>query len=383
MSPARRVVLSLLTCACCCPASLYAQRVLSSIDLAGTTVSYADSVHEAGASIAPAVRADWARATLDANAELSGLGGKNVSTQGTLAPSLFTPSIGQGRFAAELAGSLGGSTHEDGTKTGRVAGVVRGYMMGVSQGLWIGGGGGETWDGSIWRAERQLELGGWFSHGGATTLATVTPVAVGDSTRYTDFQIALRYPGRAYELGLSAGARAGDTGPEIGGTSRAWGSVSVLSWLSQTVAVVASAGTYPVDLTQGFPGGRFATLGLRLASRNTRATEREETRAVNGSSPTSESPVLAFGLESLGNDRRVLRVRAPQATRVEISGDFTHWQPVALSRAGDGSWTTTQVIAPGSYQMNVRIDGGPWIAPPGLLTTRDEFGGVTGILTVE
>jgi len=33
--------------------------------------------------------------------------------------------------------------------------------------------------------------------------------------------------------------------------------------------------------------------------------------------------------------------------------------------------------------VNLRVDRGQWIAPPGLLTTRDEFGGVVGILTIE
>jgi hypothetical protein len=33
--------------------------------------------------------------------------------------------------------------------------------------------------------------------------------------------------------------------------------------------------------------------------------------------------------------------------------------------------------------MNIRIDGGGWISPPGLLATADEFGGVVGILVIE
>jgi hypothetical protein len=33
--------------------------------------------------------------------------------------------------------------------------------------------------------------------------------------------------------------------------------------------------------------------------------------------------------------------------------------------------------------MNVRVDGGGWLAPPGLTTVVDEFGGVVGILVIE
>jgi hypothetical protein len=39
-------------------------------------------------------------------------------------------------------------------------------------------------------------------------------------------------------------------------------------------------------------------------------------------------------------------------------------------------------IAPGRYQTNARVDGGPWVAPPGLVAVHDEFGGVFGVLVV-
>jgi hypothetical protein len=68
---------------------------------------------------------------------------------------------------------------------------------------------------------------------------------------------------------------------------------------------------------------------------------------------------------------------------VEVSGDFTQWAPVSLERASDGWWTTSVRADPGTYQMNLRVDGGQWMVPPGMLTMKDEFGGVTGLLVVE
>jgi hypothetical protein len=383
MSSMRRIAMTLAAGVVCRAEPLVAQRVLSSVDVAGMSVQYGDSVRASGMSIQPAFRMDWTRATLGGNLEVSGLGGGNVSTQGTLTPSVFTPSVRS--LSAEFAGSLGGSTHQDGTHTGQMLGVVRGYWMGGAQGLWAGAGIGQTWDGSLWRPERQLEIGGWIDRGNSTSLAMVTPVVVADSIRYTDMQIALRYPVRSYEFGLSVGARAGDTGPQVGGTSRAWGSLSAVAWLSETVAITAGVGTYPVDLTQGFPGGRFATVALRFASRDTRTVDRRESRA-STSDVAAETPgrtASAFNVQAAGANRQVLRVRAPGASRVEISGDFTQWQPIALSPTADGWWTTTQTIRPGTYQMNLRINGGAWVAPPGLLTTRDEFGTISGILIIE
>jgi hypothetical protein len=33
--------------------------------------------------------------------------------------------------------------------------------------------------------------------------------------------------------------------------------------------------------------------------------------------------------------------------------------------------------------MNVRINGGEWTVPPGMLSMRDEFGGTVGLLVIQ
>jgi hypothetical protein len=40
-------------------------------------------------------------------------------------------------------------------------------------------------------------------------------------------------------------------------------------------------------------------------------------------------------------------------------------------------------INSGKYEMNIRINGGPWTVPPGLLSMLDEFGGSVGLLVVQ
>jgi hypothetical protein len=67
---------------------------------------------------------------------------------------------------------------------------------------------------------------------------------------------------------------------------------------------------------------------------------------------------------------------------VEISGDFTNWTPVPLKLGSNGWWDVTLPIGPGKYQMNLRLDGGEWLVPPGLLSMLDEFGGKVGLLVV-
>lgn len=365
--------------------SLSAQRVMSSVDVSGTGVWYADSIRSTGTSLAPAIRLDWPSATISASFSVSRLGGGGSSLQGALAPSVFTPSIGP--LSAELAGSFGGSSHHDGTKTGAAMGITRAYASFARTGAFAGFGLGGTWDGALWRRVRQAEAGVWLERNALTALATASPVVVEDTLRYTDTQLALRYPTSAFEVGLTAGLRSGMVGAEIGGTSRTWGSLTGMVWVSPRMAIVANAGTYPIDFTQGYPGGRFISLSLRIASRGTRPLPRGEVaaqslgeRVAHAATPAG---VTEFLIRKDAGSSRTIRVQARAASSVEINGDFTRWQPARLMRGVDGWWSVSLPVAPGTYQVNIRVNGGAWLAPPGLLTTTDEFGGVVGILVVE
>jgi len=264
--------------------------------------------------------------------------------------------------------------------------MARVYATKADGSAWIGGGGGATWDDSVWRNVRQLEAGAWIQRRNFTAMASVDPITVADTISYTDTQLALRYETRVFAFDLTGGWRAGSVGPEIGGTRRTWGSLSGLMWLTGRVAIVASGGSYPVDFTQGYPGGRFATLALRLSSRSSRrsaeiASLRDATndRTVEHARPD----FTGFVVRTDSGAYRSIRLDARGAKTVEISGDFTQWRPVRLVQGADGSWTVSLPIGLGTHQVNLRIDGGAWVAPPGLLTSKDEFGGVVGILVVE
>ena len=310
--------------------------------------------------------------------------------QGDLAPSLFTPSVGPA--ALEFAGALGGSTHEDGSRTGQLLALSRLHFTAANHGAWLGGGVGRSWDGVTWRGVRQAEIGAWAERNAFTALATVTPVVVDDTIHYTDLQAAVRAPFGAYEIGVTTGLRAGASGPAVGGSSRAWGIVSALAWLSSRIAVVAAAGSYPVDFTQGYPGGRFVNLGLRVASSDARIVNQPvaSTRAGHDGDGALQNETRAAAVSSFqvvthrpGDRLREIRILAPSARQVELTADFTNWQPIALSRVEGGWWTVARPLPAGTYQLNIRVDGGPWLAPPGLLTSRDEFDGVVAILTIE
>jgi 1,4-alpha-glucan branching enzyme len=75
-------------------------------------------------------------------------------------------------------------------------------------------------------------------------------------------------------------------------------------------------------------------------------------------------------------------VRAPGAGRVELVGDFTDWDPLALQRTRGDTWEITLPLASGTHRLNVRVDGGEWGVPPGISAAPDEFGGVVGLLLI-
>jgi len=360
-----------------------AQRVVSSVDLSGTGIWYADTIRSAGSALSPSVRFEWPRATIGASATISRMGPGATSVQAMLAPSAFTPAFGPVAF--EAAGTFGGSTHRDGTRTGEAIAIARAHITGVGGGAWGGGGLGRTSDGAIGRTVRVAEAGAWIQRATTNALVTVSPVVVDDTIGYTDYQTALRYVGGGFELGAGAGARSGSVGVAVGGTSRAWASVSVAKWVTRSTAIVASGGSYPVDLTQGFPGGRFVSLAVRFSARPDQSLRRASNVSAGDGEADERSPhgIGSFEVRAGRDRQRTLRVLAPAARTVDLNGDFTQWQPRRLTRGPDGWWTITLPLKAGTHQMNVRVDGGGWLAPPGLTTVVDEFGGVVGILVIE
>jgi hypothetical protein len=109
--------------------------------------------------------------------------------------------------------------------------------------------------------------------------------------------------------------------------------------------------------------------------------------AGTGSLPGNALVPAGFSFEtSRDSEGRVtFLVNAPDAQSVEINGDFTQWTPLRLTQSVSepGRWTAVLPIAPGKYEMNIRIDGGKWMVPPGLLSLLDEFGGAVGLLVIE
>ena len=354
--------------------------------MGGAALRYADTLSTAAATITPHALLDWGSAFAEATGTYSQFTSGGWSAQGIAAASRFIPT--DRAFLGEIGGFAGGSSHNDGTRTGEIIANGRVHFVSPNGEIFFGLGGGRTYDALVWR---NVLLGeGGIAIGSATrsALLTITPTMVSDSIRYGDTQASLSWKqGEALDLGALLGFRIGDQLTTLGGSAKSWASVSAVYWLTPRLAVVAGGGSYPIDPTQGFPGGRFASVSLRWSGVR-RSSPQSNSQVIQSPPPPDVVPevpptVSGFTAQRTLADSVKLRVNAPRATLVEVSGDFTNWTPVRLDRAEEDWWSATVPLKRGNYQMNVRVNGGQWIVPPGLLSMVDEFGGSVGLLVIQ
>ena len=171
-----------------------------------------------------------------------------------------------------------------------------------------------------------------------------------------------------------------------GGGRGVFGEGSAAVTISPEAAFVLSAGRYPTDVVSGSIAGRYVTAALRVG---TIRIHRPAARVISIDAPVPPAPSGSNGTETrltiqTRPDDVLLTVYAPHAGLVEISGDFTDWQPVQLSRntADHESWVGTFRISSGIHRINVRRDGGPWLVPGGTRRSPDDYDGEVGIFIV-
>jgi hypothetical protein len=245
----------------------------------------------------------------------------------------------------------------------------------------MGGSLGSMNDGLVWRSVRQAELGASVPLRGSQLTLMATPSITDDTLRYTDLLAVLGGSSGVFDLSASVGGRLGAALPIVGGDQRLWGGVSVAAWLAPRVALTVASGTYPVDVTQGFPAGRYLSAGIRLgAMRSVRAAD--IARAGRIRREAREAGVTGFALRRIEDGLYEVRVRASNAREVLLSGDVTGWRPLALVRDVDGWWRGRLVIPSATAELVVRVDGGAWLVPPGAEEIVDEFGGRSGRIVV-
>ena len=347
-----------------------AQQVRASVGIGAVTVRYANTLDVSMVSITPTLTWVGERGYVGTSGVLG-----SASMQGLAVASAFTSA--DAPLAGELATTVGGSVaNASATSQGQL--TARVHWRAALGGVWAGAGVGRVGDGTTSSGTRVRELGGWAQWRELSLTVTHTPVEAAAGIRYADTQGSARWHGERFELDGVVGAR--------GGTARVsgiddpghWASLTVTAHLTDRLAVVAGGGSYPLDLLQGFPAGRFATVGLRFS----RTPSRQAWRAAEVAAPIGTTAEPSVALQATDDGRWLVRLRAEGATRLDLQGDPTGWTPVAMEPEGAGWFRVTLALASGVHEVVVRRDGGAWGVPIGLASRRDEFGSVTGLLVV-
>jgi hypothetical protein len=320
----------------------------SSIQLGGSATKYETSIWSLGAAAAFAARepiGSHAAMTLDASASITKLGGSFDARYGEAAVlpaiqvairrlTLFGGARAAGGSAtirtkttqAELLGPTPGSESVRETRGG--AGPVYGALLALSPTARIGG-----------REERMTVAG----------------------ADIIDRSLSMDVSAGRLRLGAAAGERMADD--ERAG----FGSVSASIDLTSAASLDVAAGRFPRNRLLGTPAGSFFTAGVSLRTGGALADPPQP--------KPSGAPAIPRGMTRLA-------LRAADATRVELAGDFNNWRPTPATRSANGVWYADLRIEPGQYRYAFRVDGRDWRVPDGATAVDDGFGGKSAWITV-
>jgi hypothetical protein len=349
------------------------------VDIGGSWVDYEGYLGSGAVSVSPTLRYDTPNTSLGASGSYVVFESGRHIVQGLAAGAWRTPL--RGGFHGELSGSMGLNAYEDNPGYGHLLGRVRIHLTGTLSGTWIGAATGHSYAGSATTTPFEIELGGWIVAQGLALGAAAKRTWSAD-TNYSDIVTTARWHDEFLEVGGTLGIR----GWSHGGGEGLYGELHAQIPIWQRLSALVSGGRYPSDPVRGVIPANYVSVSLRID-------------AFSSHSATSPTPLRALfrelerpGRPAIGearltvptslDDLHTIRVEAPDARTVELTADFTDWQPLPLRRAGEGTWEITVRIDSGVHRVNVRLDGGPWIVPKGLRVEADDYGGSVGVLVV-
>lgn len=390
--PVRPVMLTSLAITALVAGAARAQ-VVGTLGAGTGQITYDDAPRMTVVSLTPAVLFEGERTTLSAVSSFTRFDGGIWSAQAIAAGSRFTEA--HGPLRGELSAQLETNSHRGTLRATELMAQGRGHLIGAGErGVWLGAGAGHAWRSPAGGALIRADVGAWAQLGDATLRLTAMHNTVQTSTRVvtTEPSMAAEVLDTRSEAVLKETVRYVDAEAHVS-WSRARVAVDAVAgrrmmrdgertntWLlggslmlTERLALVGSTGASAFDVAQGLPGGRYATIALRVTTRAGGALELR-----------SRSRATARDMETWREqDGTVLLVvHAPRARRVELMGDFTDWRPLVMRREADDHFAARIRLPAGSYRINVRVDGGMWTAPPGTTPVADEYNGAAGLLVI-
>lgn len=261
-------------------------------------------------------------------------------------------------------------------------GVAREHLTGSLGGAFVGVAGGEVSTSGVLRTIGIAQTGGYLrldplGRDELSVAATFTNSTARDSIgriRYTDAIGYWTHRSPGVELNAGGGLRVNVLGSPRG---ESWGSASAALWMTDRAAIVVAAGRALPDISRGIPSVRYLSLSVRLAARTS-----VPALSIHVRHDRPDDGDGRLDVRQMDDSSRVVSVRLPLATSVEMMADFTDWEAVPLTRMPNGDWQLERPIASGTHHVAIRVDGGKWIIPPNLPRVQDEFGGEVGIVIV-
>jgi hypothetical protein len=193
-------------------------------------------------------------------------------------------------------------------------------------------------------------------------------------SRFGDLEGTVHWDMGAVELTAQTGRRFGNS-YDVSDDSRRWSAATATVWLSDRVAIVAGGGRQPALPLRGLPARTYAMGGLELAYW---PLAKNSVPVALPRAPLVRSFEYHAGQQ--GMQRIVIHVGGVET--VDVMGDFSDWSPLTLIRHGRDLWELSIPMSPGMHQINVRVDGGPWMAPPNMPSMHDSFNGEVGLMVV-
>jgi hypothetical protein len=317
-----------------------------------------------------------------------------------------TPRLG--RFGVELSTDAQTASHEPVLRAQRLGSGGRLLLQTGYGELWTGGSGGSAWDGKTWNEFTSVG-GGWDIRTGrlsaslaikggrsARSFSNVSYIREGgaqdsmgtrleqvlqrgtEKLSYTDAEMDLSWTHGKLQVGVLGGVR---MSAFASAGSKSWLQFRNSYWFNENFALVLQGGRRQALPEMGLSGERFLAVAadIRLPGRG------ERTKPSTGSTTLSSGSIRAQSLLSVtrlaaGTCR--ITIAISRARTVLISGDFSNWEAVPMTRTASDTWQADIAARAGTYRVSVSIDGGPWQAPPGLAAQQDEFGQTAGMLFI-
>lgn len=198
----------------------------------------------------------------------------------------------------------------------------------------------------------------FFDPGEVTTLGGDSPFQ-SRTRHFEDLSLRLAVATAGFDVRGTFAWRSGD---DI--VSQTWWRLEAALPVSDAATMVFATARQPADPVLNQRGSRAMTLGLRLAF-----SEDGRERLPARIEVSRESATLV----------RVIFV-LPGGDSARVMGEMTGWRPVELEPLGRGRFAGWFLAPGGTYRVNVSLDNGPWIAPPGMPRVEDGFGGLVGLI---